>query len=200
MLFAGLLTQSIARADAPTTKPAAKRPATQPIPKDWVKIENSKYNFTFFVPPKWKKQTLNDGQATYLLPVAKNKRPPLFDLFGTDCHETTLDAEANNLRAGLAASKDNWKIIKDEATTLGGKAAWLVTARGSTIETLPPTAPNQKPAQIKQAVMIYRIMYLEGKSIFGIEFKAEGSAYSDDLAVVQRVIDSFAWMPADAKP
>jgi hypothetical protein len=186
-----------------TTKPATTQPtkalAKQPIPKDWVKVENKKYGYVFYVPKKWKPNTVNDTQADYFLPAAKNKKPPLFLLVGGECHQTTVEAEADDERKGLTGGQAQLKITKDQATTLDNQPAWMFTAQGISPEALPPTKPGQQPRVIKHKTQIYKVISVQGKVIYSISFEADDDAFSDNLSTAKKVIDSFTWVPVDAK-
>jgi hypothetical protein len=73
-------------------------------------------------------------------------------------------------------------------------------AEGITPQTLPPTAPGEKPKIIKHKTKIFRVISVQGNVIYSITFEADDSAFSSNLTNVQRVIDSFAWVPTDPKP
>jgi hypothetical protein len=196
LLLIGTLPSAFA--DTPTTKPTtqpAKTAAKQPIPKDWVKVENKKYGYVFYVPKKWKQDVVNDTQADYFLPAAKNKKPPLFLLVGGECHQTTVEAEADEERKDMTGGAKALKITKDEAVTLDDQPAWMFTAQGTSPETLPPTKPGQQPRVIKHKTQIYKVISVQGKVIYSISFEADDDAFSDNLSTAKKVIDSFSWVP-----
>jgi hypothetical protein len=186
-----------------TTQPATqptKSVAKKPIPKDWVKVENKKYGYVFYVPKKWKQDTVNDTQADYFLPTAKNKKPPLFLLVGTECHQTTVEAEAADERKALTDGNAKLTIDKDEAATLGDQPAWTFTAHGISPETIPPTKAGEQPRVIKHRTQIYKVISVQGKVIYSISFEADDSAFGDNLSTIKQVIGSFAWVPVPATP
>jgi len=182
----------------PTTHPA-KTAAKQPIPKDWIKVENKKYGYVFYVPKKWQQNVVNDTQAAYMLPAAKNKKQPLFLLVGAECHQTTVEAEAADERKDLTGGSAQLKITKDEAATLDNQPAWMFVTQGISPETLPPTKPGQQPRVIKHKTQIYKVISVQGKVLYAISFEADDDAFSDNLSTAKRVIDSFAWVPEPAK-
>jgi hypothetical protein len=202
---------SYAMAKDPSTQPApsippsistpgiGKAPTTQqtkakdPIPRDWVKIENTRYNYAFYVPKKWDKDTVNDTQADYHLPAAKNKEPPLFIFVGGDCHDTTLQAQVDLEKKTLLEQHPKAKYTKDESASLGGQPAWLLYTEEAVPRTIPPQSATQKPRTITQKINTLSMICVQGKATFTLTFVADSSAFSDNLRTVQRVVDSFAW-------
>jgi hypothetical protein len=188
--FIVLANSSHLQAKDPTTKPT--KSTTQPIPKDWLKVENKKYNYSFFVPKKWEKNVVNETQAAYLLPGIANAPKPLFLLVGGECHETTVEAEAATERTDLTSGAGSMKISKDQAAKFGGQPAWMFVAQGSIDQTL-PAKPGQTPKVIKHHISEYRLVSVQGKVIYSIRFVADSGSFSNNLMMVQRVIDTFAW-------
>ena len=182
----------------PTTQQAKVKDqnAKAAVPKDWVKAENTKYGFAFFVPRKWEKNTATDTEAAYKLPAAKGQHQPLFMVVEKEGQVSTLQTEIDTAKKELSDSQPNLKITKEQASTLGGQPAWVIYGEDIVVETVPGKSPSQKPRTVKLKIELMKLVCVQGKTLCTVSFVAEGSAYSDNVKTVQTVMDNFNWTPA----
>lgn len=198
LLGAGPTTQP-----GPTTKPAAAAAAPKrPIPKNWTTAKNQTYHFTFRLPPQWKAMQASDTFVAYQIPQNANAMmpPALFTVTVGPCHESTTEADAAELRKSLAQEHPKAKITKDQAATLGERAAWAIAMDDVISTKMTRQFGNRPPVttEIKHPWKVLQLSYVEGKLHYYVSFQASAAQYTDNAAALQQVLDSFAWTPSAA--
>jgi len=194
-----LLTQRVLAADA-TTQPATRPSVKAPIPKAWAMIENKTNHFKYRVPPQWSKQQSTDTATVLKLPEPTGNRSPLdlhvgrFVAIAGPCHATTIEDDAKDFRSDLAKQQKDAKIVKDEATELGGRPAWLfIFETRVTMKMITSGPGGQSTREIKKVIRTYEINTVQGKTHYYISFEADPNTYASNLATAQRVLDSLEW-------
>ena len=186
----------------PTTKPTTQPSAKPPIPKAWLTIENKANHFKYRVPPQWTKAQSSDTVTVLDLP--KPSAPPRgpgdirvgrFIAISGPCHAVTVEDDAKAFRASLPKDHPGAKIVKDEATELGGRPAWLFVY-DSPVSVMVTTSRNGGPpinSEIKKSVRTYEINTVQGKTLYYISFEGDTGTYTSALPTAQRVFDSLEW-------
>ena len=200
VLLVALLSIITLAAD-PTTKPTTQ-PAKPPIPKAWLTIENKSNHFKYHVPPQWTKQQASDTVTVLDLPKpsAPSRGPGdihigHFIAVSGPCHTVTVEDDAKAFRASLPKDHPGAKIVKDEATELGGRPAWLFVYDSSVSVTVTTSRAGGPPttSEIKKSVRTYEINTVQGKTLYYISFEGDMGTYTSALPTAQRVFDSLEW-------
>lgn len=181
---------------APTTKPAKA-----PIPSSWLTKSNNTYHFHYRFPPQWVAAQQSDTTTVFKIGPATKVPPAHFVILVAPCHESTTEADAAELRKSIATDNPKAKIIKDQATTLGDKPAWLIAYDNPQTMTITRRSGNGPPqtTQVQIPWMFYQVSYVDGNLHYIVTFDGGAAPYAANLSAAQQVIDSFAWNPPSAE-
>jgi hypothetical protein len=198
VVFAITFVSVIANADVPTTNPTAvpaptTRPmhAKKPVPKDWVKFENGKGHFVYFVPRTWKAGRKSDEQTDF--DFANHTRMEIAQvtvMAFTGCHQADVEELAKVTKEEEPKQQPTAKWIHDEMTDMGGRPAWMyVTEKPQ--QGIEIWNGVQRKIEIKMRTVIWTAIV--GKDYYQVMLDSDGPNYARNMAFAQRVVDSMKW-------
>lgn len=198
---------AVALGDVPTTQPVAMAPPTtrparakQAAPKDWVKIENVKNHFDYFVPRTWKQTSKSDDQAEFQFGDPRQMQEgQLIVAALTGCHQTNVNDFAAWTRDNEPKLQPDHKWVHDEMQEMGGRPSWMYVMESSAQGVMIRNGVRST-FEVKQRSAIWTT--IQGSQYYQFILFTDGKSYAKNLVFVQRVVDSLAWtdLSATTKP